>query len=127
VAVLVVHQLEASLAYAVLTNTPPFPGDPERRGLVAFAAEEQGELAAIALAESEPQALHVVAVEGRPDACLLLLERLVRLAGERDVTAWSRDDKPDYQEMLEGLGFSVMDSVKADGRHAFFHRLCRNA
>jgi hypothetical protein len=96
------------------------------KGLLAFAAEEEGELVGLALAESEPQALHVVAVEGRADAFRLLLEKLVRLSGERDVTAWCSQGKHNLQVMLEGLGFRWTHAAKAGGRTSYFYRLIRN-
>jgi hypothetical protein len=98
----------------------------EEKGLLAFAAEEEGDLVALSMAESVPQALHVVSIEGRPDACHLLLEKFVRLAGERDVTAWCPRGNDDLSRMLEELGFAWMHAAGIGGRTSYFYRLCRN-
>jgi hypothetical protein len=93
VAVLVIHQLEPSVAVSVFTNTPPhrglsaeeWQGHCERRGLVAFAAEDGDDLAGFAVAESHASAVQVLALEGGPEARTLLLDRLARLAGDRGI------------------------------------------
>src|SRR5262245_21652040 len=94
--VVVIHRLDTSEATALFTNTPPEAAMTPSQwrsfclegGLLAFAAEDEGQFVGLALAESHPRVVKVLAVAGREDACRLLLERLVRLAGERDMSAW---------------------------------------
>jgi hypothetical protein len=77
-----------------------------RRGLVAFGVEENGQLAGLSIAESRPRGVHILGMEGRTGACLLLLERLVRFAGERDLSAWCPASRPDVRHMLVALVIS---------------------
>ncbi|MFO0845813.1 MAG: hypothetical protein U0797_26095 [Gemmataceae bacterium] len=131
---LVLHRFNPADVAALLPGVPGQAGMTpaeweaycDERGLLAFAAEEDGELVGLALAESGPQAVHVLAADGRPDACRLLVERLVRLAGERDVTAWCPEDKGDLRETLRGLGFVDLHRGDFLGRPSHYYRLGRN-
>jgi len=75
-------------------------------GLVGLVAEREGDLAAFAVAESHPRVLHVANLEGEPDASRLLLVRLMRLAGERDVSVCCSVERQDLQEVIEEMGFA---------------------
>jgi hypothetical protein len=77
----------------------------ENHGLVAFAAEEGGSLRAVALAESHPQVLHLSHLVGHLDACRLLLDRLVLLAGERDMSGAVPTHLTQVQALLQERGF----------------------
>src|SRR5215831_8797137 len=77
----------------------------KRLGVVALAAEEDGELAGFAVAESNPRVVHFLNLEGGTDACRLLLTRLVMLAGERDMSGWCPAVRTDVLKMLEDRGF----------------------
>ena len=74
-------------------------------GLVAFTANADGAVVGWAVAESYPERLRILKLEGRPDAEGLLLDRLTRLAGERDVAGVFPVDKPDLLALLEGRGY----------------------
>jgi hypothetical protein len=75
------------------------------RGFIAFIAMQEDGLGGYAVAESRPQVLHVLDLEGNADTCLRLLERLAKMAGERDMSGWFPGARTDIQKMLEGLGF----------------------
>jgi hypothetical protein len=82
------------------------------RDLVAFAATEGDTLEGLAIAESKPRLLHVSYLKGSDDACHLLLQRLILLAGERDVSVACRADRAEVRQFLEGEGFELL----AEGR-----------
>ena len=109
-----IHPVDLSDALELFCESPPLEGMTptqcaafcRRRCLVAFAAERDDNLVGFAVAESDPNGVAVLNLEGDIDACRLLLGRLVRLAGERDVTSWCPADRPDVVELLEARGFS---------------------
>jgi hypothetical protein len=76
------------------------------RGFVALAAEEAEELVGFAVAESQPQVLHVLSLEGSLAVCRLLLGRLVRAAGERDLSGRFPASRADLLALLEATGFT---------------------
>jgi hypothetical protein len=123
---LIVRRIDRREAHRLLRGVARFAAlTPERwdslwenHGLVAFAAEARQSLRAFALAESHPQTVHVAHLGGRPDACWLLLERLVRLAGERDMSAVVPMAHPELQVLLEELGFlRVFEEDRGGGRN----------
>jgi len=70
----------------------------KRRGLVAFVAEETGgPLAGFAFAESTPRWVRVLALEGGAEARRLLLERLLKAAGEREVLGFAGRQEDDVR------------------------------
>src|SRR5271165_3702166 len=77
----------------------------QERGFLALVAEEDEMYAGLAIAESTPKALHVLKLEGCADACRFLLERLVRMAGERDVSVRCLVNQADMREMFQEKGF----------------------
>ena len=93
----------------------------DRRGLLAFAAERDGTLTGLAVAESHPRALHILNLEGDADACRLLLARLVKLAGERDVSARCPVARGELQEMLQEWGFEQSGQDTFQGRPSFLY------
>jgi hypothetical protein len=93
------------------------------RGFVVFAAEEDGELAGFAVAESHPRFLLVLTLEGTAEACRLLLALLVRRAGERHVHGWFPADRPDVRDLLVGAGFEPGERGTVGGRRwRLYHR-----
>jgi hypothetical protein len=98
----------------------------KRRALVAFAAEQDGDLAGFAVAESRPGVVHILNLEGGTDACRLLLSRLVMLAGERDMSGWCPAARSDVVEMLEGSGFDREGEDDFQGRPSHLYRWRRN-
>ena len=95
---LVVRGVDPSRSVPAFWDDGPLPGITpgqwaavcKRRGLVAFVAEEAGGLlAGFAFAESTPRWVHVLALEGEAEARRLLLERLLKAAGEREVLAFA--------------------------------------
>jgi hypothetical protein len=133
-ALLTIHRLDTSDAVTLFCETPPEPGMTpsevrsfcEDAGLLAFAVEDDGRLAGLALARSGPKALLVLAVEGHEEAVRLLLERLVRLAGERDVCAWCAGSRDDLREMLEARGFEPWGRGSFGGRQFYLYRWRQN-
>ena len=98
----------------------------KRRALVALAAEQDGELAGFAVAESRPGVVHILNLEGGTDACRRLLGRLVMVAGERDMSGWCPAARPDVREMLEGRGFEPEGEDDILGRPSHLYRWRRN-
>ena len=97
-----------------------------RKGLSALVAERDGELMGFAVAESCPRALHILDLEGDTKACRLLLDRMVMLAGERDMTAWLPLGRPDLHRMVRRLGFARSRSGNYQGRASCFYYWERN-
>lgn len=130
---LVLHRFDAPEVAALLPVVQSQSGlSPEKweefcreRGFLAFAAEDDGELAGLAVAESHPSALRVVHLEGTADACTLLLDRLVRLAGERDVAAGCREDREDLRGLLEARGFTRAYAGEARNGSYVIYRLAK--
>jgi hypothetical protein len=77
-----------------------------RGGLLAFAAEEGDVAVGFAVAVSYPQGVHVLTLEGAAPACALLLERLVRAAGERDLSVCCPAERADLRGVLQRRGFA---------------------
>jgi hypothetical protein len=95
----------------------------QARGLLALAAEQDEELVGFAVAESSPQVLHILTLKGDPNVCRLLLQRLVMLAGERDVSGWFPLDQVEVRKMVERLGF-VPNTFQSE--HSCYYRWNRN-
>lgn len=94
-----------------------------REGTLLGVVVEQDRVAVgFAVAESHPQVLHVVRLEGDTETCLLLVERLVRLSGERDVSVWCPVARPDVQQILEGMGFARLVRDAFLGRPSNLYR-----
>jgi L-amino acid N-acyltransferase YncA len=99
----------------------------QRRGVMVLAAEEEGDLAGWAVAESCPQRLHIRTLEGDRAACRLLLNRLVMAAGERDLSGWVPLDRPDLRRMFRRLGFVLGGTGHHAGTPSSFYAWNRNA
>ena len=131
---LVIRSVDPAEALAMFWDIPPsariglsrWRSYCERLGLVALAAEEDGELVGFALAESNARVVHFLNLEGGTDACRLLLTRLVMLAGERDLSGWCPAARPDVAEMLEGRGFEPEGEDDILGRPSYLYRWRRN-
>jgi hypothetical protein len=74
--------------------------------LLAFAAEEGDVAVGFAVAVSHPQGVHVLTLEGTAPTCGLLLERLVRAAGERDLSVCCPAERADLRGLLRRRGFA---------------------
>jgi hypothetical protein len=98
----------------------------QERGVVAFAADADGELVGFAAAESDAKAVHIVLLEGDLDTCRILLNRLVMLAGERDMSGWVPVDCPDVRQLVRQRGFVQVGEAEAGGRLSCFYYWCRN-
>jgi hypothetical protein len=97
------------------------------RGLVAFAAERGEELVGLAAAESDAKVVHVAILEGDTGTCHALLDRLVRLAGERDMSGWVPLGRPDVRRLILRLGFAPVASADIDGVPSCLYYWSRNA
>jgi len=100
---------------------PEWPLYCKERGLLALVAEVDGELVGFAVAESHRQVVHILSLEGDGSACRLLLERLVRLAGERDVSGWFAAERTDILDSVEQRGFAHRGRADLDGRLMYFY------
>ena len=131
---LVIRKVDPSDAAEFFGESPPLVGMTptqsaalcRRRGLVAFAVEENGWPAGFSIAHSGPRGVHIIGLEGRPDACRFLLKRLVRLAGERDLSAWCPAARKDVQGVLDRQGFVRECGGVFQGLPSFLYRLRRN-
>jgi hypothetical protein len=89
----------------------------ENHNLIAFAAGEGDSPRALVLAEDHAQLVHMAHLEGRADACRLLLDRLVLLAGERDMSALVPVARTEVHALLEESGFvRVGEEDRGGGR-----------
>jgi len=129
-AMLTIRSINNTDAIALLCGSPPgedTAAAPADRGAVfALVAEEGGELVGFAVAESHPRAVHFFGLEGDTDAARFLLERLVRLAGERDVCGWCRARRGDVRRLLLRLGFRPQIRVRSNRQPWDFYHLSRN-
>ena len=131
---LVIRRVDPAEALAMFWDIPPsarirpsrWRSFCKRLGVVALAAEQDGEVVGFAVAESNPRVVHFLNLEGGADACSLLLNRLVMLAGERDVSGWCPAARPDVREMLEGRGFEPEGEDDILGRPSYLYRWRRN-
>lgn len=96
------------------------------RGLVALAAEWDEEPVGFAVAESRPRSVHILKLEGHTRTCLLLLDRLTRLAGERNVGVWVPIGRFGMRRMLKRLGFARRAAGEREGGPAYFYHWNRN-
>jgi len=78
----------------------------KERGFLAFLAIRDEAFAGYAVAESNPKVLEILDLDGDTYTCRFLLERLVRLAGERNVSSRCPVTRTDVQKMLHWLGFA---------------------
>jgi hypothetical protein len=127
-----VDPAEAALAFGGLAEkddlTPAeWASYCHRKGLIVFAAERDGELVGFAVAESCPHRIHVRRLEGDTHTCRRLLGRLVRAAGERDLSGWVPTDRPDLRRMFRRLGFIRGGRGHPEGRPASFYYWDRNS
>jgi len=99
----------------------------KRCGVMALAAEEEGNLVGWAVAESCPHRLHILGIEGDTETCQMLLDRLVKAAGERDLSGWLARDRPDIRQLFKRLGFFKGRSGISDGVPSVFYFWDRNA
>jgi hypothetical protein len=87
-----------------------------------FAAERDEDPAGFAVAESGPSRLVALALEGGGGASRLLLERLVRAAGERDVGVWCPAVRAGLRALLLRRGFACVGRSEV----AYLYLLSRN-
>jgi hypothetical protein len=73
---------------------------------LVFAAERDGTTVAFAVAGSGPRVLLVLALVGDRRADRMLLDRAVRVAGEREVAVYCPDDDPALVALLRRRGFA---------------------
>lgn len=128
---LVIDKVNPADALALLGESPPFAKALwnkwlRDKTLLAFIAEQDDMPVGLAIAESHPHVLHVITLEGDSFPCRLLLDRLVRRAGERDVSVWCPADRIDIQAMLDGLGFARQYGDDWQGRPSFLYHWARN-
>lgn len=132
---LVIHNLDPVKAIPLLMCQPTedgplpsrWPAFCKEHGLLALAAEQDGDVVGFAVAESHPRVLHVLDLEGDTHVCRRLLGQLVRLASERDVTGWFPVERRDVRKMLRRWGFRRRSRASLQGRSLYFYHWERNA
>lgn len=92
----------------------------KERGLVVLVAEAEGELLGFTIAESHPNVVHVLSLEGDDLVCHLLLQRVARLAGERNLSGWFPIDQATVLARPEWQGFTRHCLADIEGRLSFF-------
>ena len=70
--------------------------------------------------------LGVINLEGDSRVCRGLLDRLVKLAGERDMSGWFPIVRKDVRQMLEKLGFKRQAKNDFQGTPSYLYRWDRN-
>lgn len=98
----------------------------KKGGLVAFTANEKDIPVGFCLVSSEPPMVQIIALEGDPKACQLLFERVVRLAGERNVSVWFPTCRKDLGSLAEAFGFVWQRKVICEGVPCHCYLLDRN-
>jgi hypothetical protein len=98
----------------------------KNRGLVTLAAEQETTLVGYAVAQSRPNLVHVLSLVGDTDTCRLLLDRLVRTAGERDMSVWCPIGQVDVRQLLRRLGFVRGAKGHFQGRPSYLYCWDRN-
>jgi hypothetical protein len=92
--------------------------------LVCFALEGD-QLAGYAVAESHPGGVNVLSLEGDANACRCLLARLVRLAGERDISCMVAMNRTEVHTVLRQQGFTCLGRSTFRGQPSYLFRLKR--
>jgi hypothetical protein len=130
-----IHHLDPVKAIPILMCQPTadgplparWPAFCKEHGLLALAAEQDGAVVGFAVAESNPQVLHVLGLEGDTHVCRRLLGQLLRLASERDVTGWFPIERTDLRKMLRRWGFRRRRRAQLQGRRLCLYHWERNA
>jgi hypothetical protein len=131
-AMLVIHLVDPARTLPVLWGVPKLGNTIswnllcKKRGLLALAAEEDDELIGLAVAESHPRHLLILDLAGEVNICGQFLDRLVRLAGERNVAAYVPRDRIALQRLLAHRGFVRPEGDNRPERESYFFYLDRN-
>jgi hypothetical protein len=129
---LAVRTMDPAEAATLFCENPPLPGMTptewesrcEQPSFLALVAERSGGLAGFAIAESHPQKVQVLTMEGTVGTCRVMLGCLVKRAGERDISVCCPLAHSDLLEMIEGMGFARQVLDDFEGRRSFlFHPL----
>jgi hypothetical protein len=126
---LAVRTMEPAEAATLFCESPPLPGMTPTEwelccgqpSFLALVAEWDGGLAGFAIAESHPQKVQVLTMAGSVGTCRVLLGRLVKRAGERDISVWCPIAHSDLLEMIEGMGFALQIPNDFEGRMSFLY------
>jgi hypothetical protein len=98
----------------------------QERGFVTLVAGSDDELVGYAVAESHPSVLHIVNLEGDAKTSHRLLEILVKMAGERNMSGWCPIDRLAVQRMFRQVGFVRRGKEDFQGRPAYLYCWDRN-
>jgi hypothetical protein len=127
---LVIRTVDAAKTIPALWGLPDLPilwdDYCREKGLVALAAEQGPSLVGFAIAESHPQLIRILNLEGDRETCRRLLNRLIRLAGERDLAGWFPRKRKDLQRLVKQLGFVRSAQDVFQGRPCSFCYWDRN-
>ena len=93
---------------------------------LAFTAQRGGNPVGFAVASSDPRQLRVAALVGEAGAAGPLLDRVVRAAGERDVSVWCPAGHARLRALLRRRGFARVGRSDDGGPPADLYHLSRN-
>jgi hypothetical protein len=93
---------------------------------LAFTAQRDETPVGLAVASSTPRRLRVVGLAGEGEVAGLLLDHVVRAAGERDVTVWCPAGYAGLRSLLLRRGFLRVGQSDPGEPLAFLYRLSRN-
>jgi hypothetical protein len=96
------------------------------RGFVTLVAGSDEELVGYAVAESNPAVLHIVNLEGDTNTCHRLLEILVKMAGERNMSGWCPIDRLAVRKIFRRVGFVRRGKEEFQGTPAYLYCWDRN-
>jgi hypothetical protein len=93
---------------------------------LAFAAQRGPDPVGLAVASSTPGRLRVVGPAGEAWAVAPLLDRVMRAAGERDVSVWCAADNAGLRDLLVRRGFLRVGQSEPGEPLAFLYQLSRD-
>jgi hypothetical protein len=91
-----------------------------------FTAQRGGTPVGFAIASSAPRRLRVAILAGEARAAGPLLDRVMRAAGERDVSVWCAADNAGLRGLLRRRGFARVGQSGPGEPLSFLYRLRRN-
>ena len=125
-----VHSLKLADAIALfqgVVSSGEVPADwekeRERGGFFGLGVFDQEELTGFALAESHPSLVHALCVDGTPDACRLLINKLSMMAGERNLNVWVPLARGDVIDYVKSRGFQRLCEESMRGAPSRLYRL----
>jgi hypothetical protein len=91
-----------------------------------FTAQRGGTPVGFAIASSDPRRLRVAILAGEAGAAGPLLDRVLRAAGERDVSVWCPAGHARLRALLRRRGFARVGRSDDSGPPSYLYHLSRN-